>query len=118
MPPSLIFSTLFLPCAAHSTVARLAWSNLVTLPIQVFVFAFFMTLMEGKTPEQALKGAQARTLPVLQKFWRVYPPVQFLVYRYLPQHLWLPFFQLFGFVMGTYMNVLTRRAAAPGPSRS
>jgi len=97
------------PC---STLARILWSSAVTLPVQVFVFRLFVLLADGKAPDETVRLAWRGLLPSLKKLWQVYPAAQFVAYRYLPPALWLPFFQVFGFVMGTYLNVLTRRGTA------
>jgi len=97
------------PC---STLARILWSSAVTLPVQVFVFRLFVLLADGKAPDETVRLAWRGLLPSLKKLWQVYPAAQFVAYRYLPPALWLPFFQVFGFVMGPYLNVLTRRGTA------
>ncbi|OAX82165.1 hypothetical protein ACJ72_03486 [Emergomyces africanus] len=77
-------------------ILQILVSNLVVSPIQNTVYLASMAIIAGaRTFHQVKATVKAGFLPVMKKF--------------LPQHTWVPFFNLVGFTIGTYINARTKK---------
>ncbi|KAL7749571.1 hypothetical protein RI367_005127 [Sorochytrium milnesiophthora] len=88
-------------------VGQLLGANLVLAPIQNAVYLSAMSLAAGRNPfVDVPKGL----LPLMKITWMVFPVVQLVAAKFLPQQLWTPFFNLVSFVFSLYVNVMIKRS--------
>ncbi|GAB7345594.1 hypothetical protein MBLNU457_3894t1 [Dothideomycetes sp. NU457] len=85
-------------------------SNLVVSPIQNAVYLFSMAVIAGaRTFHQIRATVAAGFMPVMKVSWVTSPIALAFAQQFLPQELWVPFFNLVGFVIGTYINAHTKK---------
>jgi hypothetical protein len=53
---------------------------------------------------------RARLWPLTLALWQYFPAIQLLVYRLLPEPLWLATFNLIGLLFGVYVNYTSARS--------
>jgi len=81
-------------------------SNLLISPIQVAVFLASMAIIDGATSlKDIIKHVKAGFLPAMRINWVVSPVSMTVAQNLIPIELWVPFFSLIHFTLGTYMNV-------------
>ncbi|KAJ5900680.1 uncharacterized protein N7473_004750 [Penicillium subrubescens] len=77
-------------------ILQILVSNLIISPIQNSVYLSSMAIIAGaRTFHQVRATVKAGFLPVMKKF--------------LPEHTWVPFFNIVGFFIGTYVNTHTKK---------
>ncbi|KAJ1927822.1 hypothetical protein IWQ60_002587 [Tieghemiomyces parasiticus] len=97
-------------------VLMLLISNLVFSPIQNAVYLMAMAFIAGKRKPAQLAAVVKDQLLRLQKVsWVLFPAVQLFANRFIPQPLWVPFFNLIGFVFGVYVNTQAKRTMLKKP---
>ncbi|KAI8818210.1 uncharacterized protein EV422DRAFT_539061 [Fimicolochytrium jonesii] len=94
-----------------AAVGKLLFGNLVIAPIQSAVYLAAMAGIAGAGVRGVVGTVRGRLVSVLKLTWIVFPAVQIFALKYVRQELWMPFFNLVGFVFGTYINVTTKLAA-------
>ncbi|KAF8575502.1 hypothetical protein K439DRAFT_1641341 [Ramaria rubella] len=90
-------------------------SNLLVAPIQTVVYLTCMAIIGGAKSvgevKQTIKGG---FMAVMRVTWMTSPIATIFAQKYVPQELWVPFFNMVTFVLGTYFNtkvkILKRRA--------
>lgn len=69
-----------------------------------------MALIAGaRTFHQVRATVRAGFLPVMKVSWVASPIALAFAQQFLPQDAWVPFFNLVGFVIGTYINAHTKK---------
>ncbi|KIY45753.1 integral membrane protein, partial [Fistulina hepatica ATCC 64428] len=95
---------------ARVKIAQVIASNVLVAPIQVAVYlASVAALNNAPSFERILKTVRAGFMPVLRIQWIVSPLSMAVAQNFLPVELWVPFFNLVQFVIGTYFNVQAKK---------
>jgi len=69
-----------------------------------------MAIIAGaRTLHQVRATVNAGFLPVLKVSWVTSPLSLAFAQQFLPQETWVPFFNLVAFVIGTYINAITKK---------
>ncbi|KAI8376078.1 uncharacterized protein BYT42DRAFT_516820 [Radiomyces spectabilis] len=91
-------------------VGQLLFSNLIISPFMNTVYITAMTILAGGRSFAQVRSAVRNGLLSMQKVsWVVSPLSLIFAQNYLPQHTWVPFFNVVIFFLGTYMNTLIKR---------
>ncbi|KAI8068705.1 hypothetical protein BC940DRAFT_298851 [Gongronella butleri] len=91
-------------------IGQLLFSNLIISPVMNTVYISAMTFLAGGRSVGQMKAAVKGGLLRMQKVsWVISPVAMLSAQRFLPQHTWVPFFNLIAFVFGTYMNTALKR---------
>ncbi|KAJ3179739.1 hypothetical protein HDU85_004738 [Gaertneriomyces sp. JEL0708] len=100
------------PATAIWSVMKLLASNFGIAPLQNAVYLAAMAIISNPLrPVQAIKHTLGtQFMKVMRMTWIMFPAVQIVAFKYLPQEAWLPFFNLVSFVFGTYINTMTKIA--------
>ncbi|KAI9144504.1 hypothetical protein BKA69DRAFT_798710 [Paraphysoderma sedebokerense] len=93
-----------------SILGQMVGANFVIAPIQNLVYLTAMAVIGG----QPLSVIPKQFLPLMKITVQVFPLVQLFASKFLPPHLWLPFFNLVGFVFGVYINYTVRKNQKKG----
>ncbi|KAK0670661.1 hypothetical protein QBC41DRAFT_317502 [Cercophora samala] len=114
----------------RAKILQILVSNLIIAPIQNTVYLVAMALIAGaKTFRQVKSTVKAGFWKVMKVSWITSPICLAFAQKFLPEHTWLPFFNLVSFIIGTYINTITKKkrltalrkkhfgeGRAPGPS--
>nr|OQO26644.1 hypothetical protein B0A51_07918 [Rachicladosporium sp. CCFEE 5018] len=91
-------------------ILQIIASNLVISPIQNAVYLTSMAVIAGaRTFHQVHATVRAGFMPVMKVSWITSPVALAFAQAFLPQETWVPFFNLIGFVIGTYINAHTKK---------
>ncbi|QDS77292.1 hypothetical protein FKW77_004387 [Venturia effusa] len=91
-------------------ILQILASNLVIAPIQNSVYLIFMAIIAGaRTFHQVRATVKAGFWPVMKVSWLTSPVCLAFAQKFLPQETWVPFFNIVGFVIGTYINSHTKK---------
>ncbi|KAJ1977389.1 hypothetical protein H4R35_002319 [Dimargaris xerosporica] len=94
----------------QAAILMLLVSNLIISPIQNAVYIAAMALIAGQRgPRQLAHTVKTQLWGMQQVSWVLSPAAQLFAARMLRPALWPPFFNLLGFVFGTYFNVKAKR---------
>jgi len=96
----------------QAKVQQILFNNLTVVPIQVFVLVTAQAIVRGaKTLEEVKTAVKAAFLPVY-RFSSVSSPLAMLfAQNFLPPELWVPWFNILAFTLGTAFNVIAKRKA-------
>jgi hypothetical protein len=79
-------------------------------PIQNMVYLFSMAIIAGaRTFHQIRATVRAGFMPVMKVSWVTSPIALAFAQAFLPQETWVPFFNIIGFIIGTYINSHTKK---------
>lgn len=79
-------------------------------PIQNVVYLASMGVIAGaRNIHQVRATVRAGIMPVMKVSWVTSPLALAFAQKFLPEHTWVPFFNLVGFVIGTYVNTHTKK---------
>jgi hypothetical protein len=79
-------------------------------PIQNSVYLISMALIAGaRTFHQVKATVKAGFWPVMKVSWVVSPISLAFAQQFLPETTWVPFFNIIGFIIGTYINAHTKK---------
>lgn len=79
-------------------------------PIQNSIYLVAMALIAGaRTFHQVRATVKVGFWKVMKVSWIVSPLSLAFAQQFLPNHLWVPFFNVIGFVIGTYVNTTTKK---------
>ncbi|KZZ93552.1 integral membrane protein [Ascosphaera apis ARSEF 7405] len=97
-----------------TTVKAKIWqilvSNLIISPIQNVVYIFFMAVIAGARELHQIRTAlRVGFLPIMKVSWLTSPISLAFAQRFIPEHAWVPFFNIVGFIIGTYVNYKQKR---------
>ncbi|KAA8648132.1 Mpv17/PMP22 family protein [Aspergillus tanneri] len=91
-------------------ILQILVSNLVVSPIQNGVYLCSMAIIAGaRTFHQVRATVRAGFMPVMKVSWVTSPIALAFAQKFLPEHTWVPFFNIIGFVIGTYVNTHTKK---------
>ncbi|KAF9923083.1 hypothetical protein FBU30_006798 [Linnemannia zychae] len=92
-------------------IAQILSTQLITSPIQNATYILAMALFAGARTTGAIKGAfKSGYLPMMKTSWMISPLSMAFAQKFLPPHVWVPFFNFVAFVFGTYINTSIKRA--------
>jgi hypothetical protein len=96
--------------SVKAKVLQILASNLIVSPIQNSVYLIFMAIIAGaRTFHQVRATVKAGFWPVMRVSWITSPICLAFAQKFLPQETWVPFFNIVGFVIGTYINSHTKK---------
>jgi len=96
--------------STKAKVLQIIVSNLIVSPIQNTVYLACMAVIAGaRTYHQVRATVNAGFMPVMKVSWCTSPIALMFAQRFLPPHVWVPFFNLISFVIGTYVNAMTKK---------
>ncbi|KAH6680206.1 hypothetical protein B0J14DRAFT_260138 [Halenospora varia] len=91
-------------------ILQILVSNLVIAPIQNSVYLISMAIIAGaKTIHQVHATWKAGFIPVMRVSWISSPLCLAFAQKFLPEHTWVPFFNVIAFFIGTYVNSVTKK---------
>ncbi|KAL0262902.1 hypothetical protein SLS55_001876 [Diplodia seriata] len=91
-------------------ILQILVSNLVISPIQNAVYLTSMAVIAGaRTFHQVRATVKAGFMPVMKVSWITSPVALAFAQKFLPQETWVPFFNIIGFIIGTYVNAHTKK---------
>jgi hypothetical protein len=69
-----------------------------------------MAVIAGaRTFHQVRATVKAGFMPVMKVSWVTSPLALAFAQKFLPEHTWVPFFNIIGFFIGTYVNTHTKK---------
>ena len=69
-----------------------------------------MAIIAGaRTFHQVRATVKAGFMPVMKVSWVTSPLALAFAQKFLPEHTWVPFFNIIGFIIGTYVNTHTKK---------
>jgi len=90
---------------AGQKLAQILASNLLVAPIQTAVYLACMALIGGaKSVDGIVKTVKGGFMTVMRITWMTSPLATVFAQKFLAPELWVPFFNLVSFVLGTYFN--------------
>ncbi|EJD04055.1 uncharacterized protein FOMMEDRAFT_19367 [Fomitiporia mediterranea MF3/22] len=96
---------------ARARVAQILASNLLVAPIQSVVYLASMAIINGaKSIDDVVRTVKSGFMSVMRMTWITSPLAMVIAQKFLPQELWVPFFNLVGFSMGTYFTIRVKKA--------
>ncbi|KAH9984655.1 hypothetical protein BJV74DRAFT_848071 [Russula compacta] len=85
-------------------------SNLIVSPIQTFFYLASLSVISGaKSWNDVKKTVKAGFFPVIRVMWVSSPLSILFAQNFLSTELWVPFFNLVSFVLGTYFNTKLKK---------
>ncbi|KAI4123928.1 MAG: hypothetical protein LQ347_005940 [Umbilicaria vellea] len=94
----------------RAKILQIVVSNLVISPIQNSIYLMSMAVIAGaRTFHQVRATVRAGFMPVMKVSWITSPLALAFAQKFLPEHTWVPFFNLISFVIGTYINAHTKK---------
>jgi len=91
-------------------IAQLLASNLLIAPIQTTAFLASMAVINGaKSVDEVIRTVKAGFLSVIRITWVVSPLSMTIAQRFIPIELWVPFFNMVQFTLGTLFNVKVKK---------
>ncbi|GFF99575.1 PXMP2/4 family protein 3 [Aspergillus udagawae] len=91
-------------------ILQILASNLIVSPIQNAVYLTSMAIIAGaRTFHQVRATVKAGFMPVMKVSWITSPLALAFAQKFLPEHTWVPFFNIIGFFIGTYVNTHTKK---------
>jgi hypothetical protein len=91
-------------------ILQIIISNLIVAPIQNSVYLISMAIIAGaKTIHQVHATWKAGFMPVMKVSWISSPLALAFAQNFLPEHTWVPFFNIISFFIGTYVNAVTKK---------
>ncbi|PHH51003.1 Peroxisomal membrane protein PMP22 [Ceratocystis fimbriata CBS 114723] len=94
----------------RSKVWQILISNTVIAPIQNSVYLVAMALIAGaRTLHHVRATVKVGFWKVMKISWLTSPICLAFAQQFLPENLWVPFFNLIAFVIGTYINTTTKK---------
>ncbi|RCI07626.1 hypothetical protein L249_1672 [Ophiocordyceps polyrhachis-furcata BCC 54312] len=94
----------------RAKITQILVSNLVIAPIQNSIYLVAMALIAGaRTYHQVRATVKVGFWRVMRISWITSPICLAFAQKFLPDELWVPFFNLVSFVIGTYINTVTKK---------
>ncbi|KAI0271393.1 hypothetical protein BC834DRAFT_818365 [Gloeopeniophorella convolvens] len=91
-------------------IGQVVASNLVVAPIQTAVYLASLAVISGaKSWNDIQKTVKGGFFPVIKVMWVSSPLSLFFAQKFVPPELWVPFFNLVSFVVGTYFNTKMKK---------
>ncbi|OTB07227.1 hypothetical protein M426DRAFT_53988 [Hypoxylon sp. CI-4A] len=94
----------------RSKILQILVSNLIVAPIQNSVYLIAMALIAGaRTYHQVRATVRVGFMKVMKVSWITSPLCLAFAQAFLPEITWVPFFNLIAFIIGTYINTITKK---------
>ncbi|KAL2182020.1 uncharacterized protein P884DRAFT_296270 [Thermothelomyces heterothallicus CBS 202.75] len=94
----------------RAKILQILFSNLIIAPIQNAVYLVAMSLIAGaRTFRQVKATVRSSFWKVMRVSWITSPICLAFAQKFLPENTWVPFFNLVSFVIGTYINTITKK---------
>ncbi|CAK7568182.1 MAG: hypothetical protein SEPTF4163_006165 [Sporothrix epigloea] len=91
-------------------IMQILVSNLIVAPIQNTVYLTAMALIAGaRTYHQVRATVRVGFWKVMRVSWITSPICLAFAQKFLPENAWVPFFNLVSFIIGTYINTVTKK---------
>ncbi|KAK2753223.1 hypothetical protein FQN54_007914 [Arachnomyces sp. PD_36] len=91
-------------------ILQIVVSNLIVSPIQNSVYLTSMAIIAGaRTFHQVRATVRAGFMTVMKVSWVTSPLCLAFAQKFLPEEAWVPFFNIVGFIIGTYINAHTKK---------
>ncbi|KAJ3500961.1 hypothetical protein NM208_g17035 [Fusarium decemcellulare] len=96
--------------ALRAKILQILVSNLIIAPIQNSVYLVAMALIAGaRTYHQVRATVKVGFWKVMRVSWITSPICLAFAQKFLPDQLWVPFFNIVSFIIGTYINTVTKK---------
>ncbi|CAH0044121.1 unnamed protein product [Clonostachys solani] len=94
----------------RAKITQIIVSNILIAPIQNTVYLVAMALIAGaRTYHQVRATVKVGFWKVMRVTWITSPICLAFAQKFLPDQLWVPFFNIVSFVIGTYINTVTKK---------
>lgn len=94
----------------RAKIMQIIVSNLIVAPIQNSVYLVAMALIAGaRTYHQVRATVRVGFWKVMRISWITSPICLAFAQKFLPEQTWVPFFNLVSFIIGTYINTMTKK---------
>jgi hypothetical protein len=94
----------------RAKILQILVSNLIIAPIQNSVYLVAMALIAGaRTFHQVRATVRVGYWKVMRVSWITSPVCLAFAQKFLPENTWVPFFNLVSFIIGTYINTVTKK---------
>ncbi|KAI5123564.1 hypothetical protein M0805_003383 [Coniferiporia weirii] len=95
----------------RARIGQILCSNLLVAPIQSTVYLTSMAVVNGaKSVDDVIRTVKSGFMSVMRMTWVTSPLAMVIAQTFIPQELWVPFFNLVGFVLGSYFTVRVKSA--------
>ncbi|KAF8609209.1 hypothetical protein BDV93DRAFT_601910 [Ceratobasidium sp. AG-I] len=97
--------------SAGAKIAQILASNLLIAPITCSVYLASMAIVNGaKTMDEVINTIKGGFMKVIRVQWVTSPLAMVFAQKFLSPELWVPFFNMIQFTMGTYFNTQLKKA--------
>ncbi|KAK8076701.1 Mpv17/PMP22 family protein [Apiospora phragmitis] len=94
----------------RAKILQIIVSNLVIAPIQNSIYLVAMALIAGaRTYHQVRATVRVGFMKVMKVTWVTSPICLAFAQQFLPEATWVPFFNVVAFIIGTYINTMTKK---------
>jgi len=91
-------------------LGQLLASNLLISPIQVTAFLASMAVINGaKSLDEVIRTVKGGFFSVIRVSWIVSPLSMTIAQQFIPVELWVPFFNMIQFTLGTIFNIKVKK---------
>jgi len=91
-------------------VAQLLGNNLLIAPIQSAVYLVCVAIINGARTRAQIEGVvRSKFMGLLKITWATSPLAIVVAQRFLSPELWVPFFNLVSFSVGTFVNTVVKK---------
>lgn len=91
-------------------VAQLLASNFLVAPVQTTVFLASMAIINGaKSLDEVIRTVKGGFWSVIRVTWIVSPLSMVFAQQFVPMELWVPFFNMVQFTLGTLFNIKVKK---------
>lgn len=91
-------------------VAQLVASNFLVAPVQTTVFLASMAIINGaKSLDEVIRTVKGGFWAVIRVTWIVSPLSMIFAQQFVPTELWVPFFNMVQFTLGTLFNIKVKK---------
>ncbi|EFX02027.1 integral membrane protein 25d9-6 [Grosmannia clavigera kw1407] len=94
----------------RAKILQILVSNFIVAPIQNTVYLTAMAWIAGaRTYHQVRATVRVGFWKVMRVSWITSPICLAFAQKFLPEYAWVPFFNLVSFIIGTYINTITKK---------
>ncbi|KAK4232177.1 hypothetical protein QBC38DRAFT_353144 [Podospora fimiseda] len=94
----------------RAKILQILVSNLIVAPIQNAVYLVAMAIIAGaKSFHNVRATVKVGFWKVMRISWITSPICLAFAQKFLPEQAWMPFFNLVSFIIGTYINTITKK---------
>jgi len=96
--------------SVKSKILQIIVSNIFVSPLQNTVMLASLAIVNGaQTFHQIKHDVKKGFLQTMTVSWITSPIALIIAQKFLPPHAWVPFFNMLGFVIGTYINATQKK---------